>query len=114
MLCSGDSGQREGARWVTVVFLVWVYCRFISFNKSLTRIDVSGKRAASRGAGLNVSGPAKEEKGREEGGGLQAAKDTNDSVRGAPHDSMRHATYGLVEQQTGARRNWTGFIGLSV
>ena len=45
--------------------------------KSLTRIYISGKRAASEGAGLNVSGPAKGGKGRE---GLQAAKDTNNSV----------------------------------
>ena len=76
-----------------------------------------GKRAASGGAGLNVSGPAitdhRRGKGEGEGGGLQAAKDTNtlrynDSVRGAPHDSMRHATYGLVEQQTGARRTGQG------
>ena len=42
--------------------------------------------------------------------GLQAAKDTNDSVRGAPHDSMRHATYGLVEQQTGARRTGQSLV----
>ena len=37
--------------------------RFIGFNK-ISHENVSGKRAASEGAGLNVSGPAKEENGR--------------------------------------------------
>ena len=77
----------------------------IGFNK-ISHENISGKRAASEGAGLNVSGPAK----IRGAGDLQAAKDINDSVRGAPHDSMRHATYGLVEQQTGARRTGQSLV----
>ena len=41
--------------------------RFIGFNK-ISRENISGKRAASGGAGLIVSGPAKKGKGEEEEG----------------------------------------------
>ena len=54
-------------------------CRF----QQISHEDTSGKRAAGGGAGLNVSGPAKEEKGRERerGGGRRTLMTASDEPR---------------------------------
>ena len=59
---------------------------------NLSRERRYGKLAAERGAGLKPEPAGENKKGQ---GGGQAAKNTNYSVRGAPHDCMRHATYSL-------------------